>query len=114
MESRIFLDCTVEELAKEVLDKASSLQIDCDFRLSGSYGKQEFSMQHNESLYDFLAWKLERDGIYYFFEETDAGSRVVFADAKDITTCRAAPSSGTRRLPASRPCIWRRWSPPSA
>ncbi len=105
MESRIFLDCTVEELAKEVLDKASSLQIDCDFRLSGSYGKQEFSMQHNESLYDFLAWKLERDGIYYFFEETDAGSRVVFADAKEAhhdlpggAELRYSPASGLEAL----------------
>jgi len=105
VESRIFLDCTVEELAKEVLDKASSLQIDCDFRLSGSYGKQEFSKQHNESLYDFLAWKLERDGIYYFFEETDAGSRVVFADAKEAhhdlpggAELRYSPASGLEAL----------------
>ncbi|MBO4684859.1 MAG: type VI secretion system tip protein VgrG, partial [Desulfovibrio sp.] len=101
VENRIFLDCTVQELAKEVLDKAASLQIDYDFRLYGAYGKQEFAMQHNESLYGFLAWKLERDGIYFFFDETDTGGRVVFADAKeahpdlpDGSELRYSPTSG--------------------
>ena len=56
VESRIYLDCTVEELAREVLDQASSLQMDYEVRLSGSYEKQEFSMQLNESLYGFLSW----------------------------------------------------------
>ncbi|MCR5170320.1 MAG: type VI secretion system tip protein VgrG [Desulfovibrio sp.] len=101
VENRIYLDCTVQELAKEVLDKASSLQMDYEFRLYGSYEKQDFAMQHNESLYNFLAWKLERDGIYYFFDETDSGGRVVFADDKqahpdlpDGAKLRYSPTSG--------------------
>ncbi|MCR5258502.1 MAG: type VI secretion system tip protein VgrG [Desulfovibrio sp.] len=101
VESRIYLDCTVEELAKEVLDQASSLQTDYEFRLYGSYGKQEFAMQHAESLFDFLSWKLERDGIYYFFDETDTGGRVIFADAKEAhaelpggSELRYSPTSG--------------------
>ncbi|MBO4296164.1 MAG: type VI secretion system tip protein VgrG, partial [Desulfovibrio sp.] len=104
-ESRIYLDCTVEELAREVLDQASSLHMDYEFRLYGTYGKQEFAMQHNESLYGFLAWKLERDGIYFYFDETDAGGRIVFADAKEAHsaipgggTLRYSPSSGLEAL----------------
>ncbi|MBR4746821.1 MAG: phage late control D family protein, partial [Desulfovibrio sp.] len=101
VENRLFVDSTVEEIAREVLDQAASLQVNYDFRLSGAYGKQEFAMLHNESLYGFLAWKLERDGIYWFFEETDRGERVVFADAKEAhadlpggSGLRYQPSSG--------------------
>ncbi|MBQ1539941.1 MAG: type VI secretion system tip protein VgrG [Desulfovibrio sp.] len=101
VENRIYLDCTVEELAREVLDQAASMATDYEFRLYGSYGKQDFSMQLNESLYDFLAWKLERDGIYYFFDETGEGARVVFADAKEAhpdlpggSELRYSPTSG--------------------
>ncbi len=100
VESRIFLDRTVQELAKDALD-ACAVPAESDFRLYGSYEKQEFSMQHGESLYNFLAWKLERDGIYYFFDETDAGGRIVFADAKEAhadipggSKLRYSPTSG--------------------
>ena len=58
-------------------------------------------MQLNESLYGFLSWKLERDGIYYFFDETDTGGRVIFADAKEAhaelpggSELRYSPTSG--------------------
>ena len=100
-ENRIFLDCTVEDMAKEILGDAAVLPVDCDFRLTDSYRKQEFSMQHNESLYDFLAWKLEREGIYYFFDETESGGRAVFADGREAhadlpggASLRYSPTSG--------------------
>ncbi len=100
VESRIFLDRTVQELAKDAL-AACAVPVESDFRLYGSYEKQDFSMQHGESLYNFLAWKLERDGIYYFFDETDAGGRIVFADAKEShadipggAELRYSPTSG--------------------
>lgn len=89
--SRIFLEKTVVEIAKEVLKEYGLAdQDDFEFRCSDP-PKREFVMQYEESDLDFLDRWLEREGIFYFWEHSDSGSKLVFADS----TAAYQPIQGT-------------------
>ena len=82
--NRIFLDKDVKGIVEEALSADSILKPDFAFQLSGKYSVQEFSMQYNESVYDYCAAKLEREGIYYYFDQQDTGERVIFTDSHSM------------------------------
>ena len=81
VQNSFHIDKNVQEIIDSSLDSIDYFDVSHEFRLLENYAKQEFSMQYNESIYDFMAWKMERDGIYYFFDEKDEGEHLVFADA---------------------------------
>lgn len=80
VQSRFYVDKNIREIIDGALGSIDYFHLSHEFRLYGNYDKQEFSMQHNESTYNFLAWKMERDGIYYYFDEKDEGEHLVFCD----------------------------------
>ena len=52
-------------------------------------------------MYDYMAWKMERDGIYYYFSEGDQGEHLIFTDSRlaheplaATPTLRYSPVSG--------------------
>ena len=53
---------------------------DYDFRLQGQYPEIEYACQYGETHFDFLSRWLEREGIYYYFEQTVGGEKIVFTD----------------------------------
>ena len=57
--------------------------------LSASYSPIEYRVQYNESDFDFVSRHMEREGIYYFFEHTSGGHKLVAVDSA------AAHSAGT-------------------
>ncbi len=81
--NQIFLDKDVEEILTEMLKKNGVFESKHDFRLEGSYPKLDFSMQYNESVYDYMAFLMEKNGIYYYFDQQDAGEKLIFADSKN-------------------------------
>ena len=81
--NQIFLDKDVKEILEEMLKKNGAFESKHDFKLEGSYPKLDFSMQYNESVYDYMAFQMEKNGIYYFFDQQDAGEKLIFADSKN-------------------------------
>ena len=82
--SHVFQDMELADILKEVLtDKKSHNFVAGDFsiKLSGKYPKREFVVQYNESDFDFLNRWMEYEGVFYFFEQTEEGDKIVFADA---------------------------------
>lgn len=77
-QSAIFLGKNVEEVARELLTSQEFFSLPHEFRLTREYPKPEFAMQYGESLYDYLLWRLEERGAYFYFAPD--GDRVVFAD----------------------------------
>lgn len=91
-QSRIFMDKTVPEIVKDVFMEAGmSDGTDFEFKLQGSYPTREFVMQYEESDLDFIDRWLEHEGIFYFWEHNDQGSKLVLANA----TAAYNPMQGT-------------------
>lgn len=91
-QSRIFLDRTIPQILEDVLKRAEFTRDDYELRLSGRYASREFVVQYEESDLDFLQRWMEHEGIFYFFEQTMQGEKVVFADSE------AAVQSGDLKL----------------
>lgn len=94
--SRTFQNVDVRDLVREVLKHGSyGAGIPYDMPASGSFPKREYVVQYQESDLAFLRRWLEHEGIYFYFEQTDAGDKVVFANA----TSSYAALPGKPRIP---------------
>ncbi|XCN73040.1 MAG: type VI secretion system tip protein TssI/VgrG [Candidatus Electrothrix aestuarii] len=81
--NQVFLDLTIPGIMREALKDAElSDGIDFEFRLQNDYQPIEYVCQYDESHLNFVSRWAEREGIYYFFEQTDQGEKVVFTDTK--------------------------------
>lgn len=77
--SRIFTDMTLPEILEEVLGEHGISGDALEMRL-GDYEKEAHVCQYRESDLDFLSRWMEREGIYYFFEHTGDGEKLVLCD----------------------------------
>ncbi len=78
--NQVFLNRSVQDLVEAVLEDGGLTNLDFEFRLQGRYPKQAYVCQYGETHFNFMSRWLEREGIYYFFEQTPAGEKVVFTD----------------------------------
>ncbi len=79
--NQIILDQSVPEFISDVLIDGGLAQEDFEFRLKGSYDPIEYVCQYGESHLNFISRWMEREGIYYFFEQTAESEKVIFADS---------------------------------
>ncbi len=96
-QSAVFLDKTPADAAAELLNSQSFLPIMHEFRLMCDYPAPEFAMQYEESLYDYILWRMEEQGAYYYFAQD--GDCVIFADGpqshdKAVFSIAYSPASG--------------------
>lgn len=78
---RIFQNMSPVDILKDVIESAG---IPNDFACSGSYQPLEYCVQYRESDLDFFSRLAERFGIFYFFEFTDSGTKLVVGDSQDV------------------------------
>jgi type VI secretion system secreted protein VgrG len=93
---RIFQTKTVLEIIEEVFGEYGSS--DFDVRCTGSYDPREYCVQYRETDLDFVSRLMEEEGIFYFFEHSGSGHKLVLADdASAISPCvqERARFSGT-------------------
>ena len=83
LNQQIFLDKKIDEIIDSIFKDANFTSDDYELRLQGSYDKKEYICQYKESRYDFLRRWMEREGIYFYFEQDKNGCKVVVTDAKD-------------------------------
>jgi type VI secretion system secreted protein VgrG len=77
--SRIWTKMKVPDIIKGVLEENGVS--DVELRL-GSYEPEEHVSQYRESDLDFISRWMEREGIFYFFEHTDDGEKLVLCDQR--------------------------------
>ena len=77
--SRIFAKMAVPDIIKAVLDDNGIT--DYELRL-GSYAAEDHVCQYRESDLDFISRWMEREGIYYFFEHTEEGEKLILSDVR--------------------------------
>ncbi len=100
-ENELFLDQSVPEIIEEILKQAGLTSRDYEFKLTGNYPKWEYICQYRETDYNFISRWMEREGIYFFFDQTDEGEKLIITDT----------SSAHQDLPED-PTVY--YSPPSA
>jgi len=83
--NQIFLDKSVSEILEAVL-KDGELTADDDYELkfktdySKPTEKREYVCQYGESHLDFISRWMEREGMYYFFEQTADREKLIITD----------------------------------
>jgi type VI secretion system secreted protein VgrG len=75
-QSRIFQQKSVPDILKEVLQGFA-----CDFQLRGQYDPREYCVQYRETDFDFASRLMEEEGIYFFFQHSASGHKMVIADS---------------------------------
>ena len=80
--NQVFLNKSVPEIIEGCLKDGGLTGADFAMRLQGSYDPIEYVCQYSESHLNFVSRWCEREGIYYFFEQTDQGEKVIFTDTQ--------------------------------
>lgn len=108
LHSRVFTNQTVPDIIKTVLSNAGVSSH--ELRLVGSYKPQEHVCQYQESDLDFISRWMEREGMYYYFEQGDDGETLIITDDKGTHAplgekgVRYIPQLGDR--PVSGEVLW--------
>lgn len=79
--SLVFVDKSMPEILEQVLAGAGlEKEKDFVFKLSGRYLPFEHVCQYRESSFAFISRRMEREGVYYFFEQGATKERLVITD----------------------------------
>jgi uncharacterized protein involved in type VI secretion and phage assembly len=79
--SRIFQGKTTREIITDVLTKGGLASDRFRFSLTRTYEPREYCVQYRETDYNFISRLMEEEGIWWCFEQTEAGHTLVMADA---------------------------------
>lgn len=91
-QSAIFLGKKLEDVLRELMSSQPFFSFPHEFRLTAQdYPAPEFAMQHQETLYDYMCWRMEEQGAYFYFEEKDGADKVIFADAPQSHSTDGVP-----------------------
>jgi type VI secretion system secreted protein VgrG len=77
--SRIFTKKSVPDILRAVLEDNGFTSDDYELRL-GSYAVEEHVCQYRESDLDFISRWMEREGIFYYFQHTEQGEKLILCD----------------------------------
>jgi len=80
--NQVFLNKSAPEMMEAALKDGGLTSLDYELRLQKEYITWEYACQYRESHYDFLMRWMEHQGMYYFFEQTPDGEKVVITDSK--------------------------------
>ena len=83
-ENRLFLDKSVPQMIEEVLKQGGLTTQDYELKTTRSYPAWEYVCQYRESNLDFISRWMEREGIYYFFKQAEAGEKLVITDSSTV------------------------------
>jgi type VI secretion system secreted protein VgrG len=78
--SRIFTQQSIPDILAETLEDGGLTSADYSLRLTQPYATEEHVCQYRESHFDFVSRWMEREGLYYWFEQGDEGETLVIAD----------------------------------
>ena len=83
-ENQLFLDKSIPDIIEEILHQTGLSTIDYKFALKANYPKWEYICQYKETDFNFISRWLEREGIYYFFEQTESHEKLIITDHHSI------------------------------
>ena len=88
-ENQVFLDTNTPDIIREVL-KSADFTEEQDFSINlekeNNYPDFDYVCQYNESHLDFIKRLMEREGIYYYFEQTGNKEKLIITDTLNAHT----------------------------
>lgn len=80
--NQVFLNTTIPEILKQILADSGLTSLNYQFKLQGNYDQEyEYICQYGETHFDFFCRWLERMGIYFYFDVTSEGEKVIITDS---------------------------------
>ncbi len=95
----VFLDKDIRDILLAVLTAGGLPSNAVDFRLFESYPTRDYVCQYGESDFAFFSRWIEHYGMYFFFEQTPAGEKLVITD----TRIAHVPLAGESRVEYVQP-----------
>jgi type VI secretion system secreted protein VgrG len=78
--SRVFTAMSIPDIIKETLEDGGLSSDEYVFKLVDQYKSEEHVCQYQESHLDFISRWMEREGLYYYFEQEDGQEKLVITD----------------------------------
>ncbi len=78
--NQVFLDTSIPEIIEQVLRSGGLMDDDFEIKLENDYPQWEYVCQYREPHMMFLQHLMEREGIYYYFEQTPSGEKMIITD----------------------------------
>jgi type VI secretion system secreted protein VgrG len=78
--NQVFLDRTIPQIIESALKDGGLSSLDYEFRLIKSYPEREYVCMYNESHFSFISRWMEREGIYYYFEQYETSEKIIITD----------------------------------
>ena len=78
--NQVFLNKSLPQILEDILKECEIIQY--ELRLMRIYDPLDYVCQYNETHFNFFSRWLEHYGLYYFFEETESGEKLVITDSK--------------------------------
>ena len=82
--NQVFLKMSLPEILESVLKECGVREY--EIRFTSEHLKMEYVCQYNETHFNFISRWMEHSGIYYFFEETESGEKLIITDSKIVHT----------------------------
>ncbi len=83
-ENQLFLDKKIPEIIEEILRQAGLAGNDYEFHLNRHYKTWEYVCQYHETDFDFISRWMEREGIYYYFKQTEGAEKIIITDTSSV------------------------------
>jgi type VI secretion system secreted protein VgrG len=80
--NQIFLNSTPRDIISKVLQDGGLSPLDFEFRLQADYVTWEYACQYRESHYAFICRWMEHNGIYFFFDQSGDGEKLIMTDSR--------------------------------
>lgn len=78
--NQVVLNKTVPEVIEEIVQDGGLTDMDLKLELENDYPQWEYICQYRESHLNFVSRWMEREGIYYYFEQGENAEKVIITD----------------------------------
>ncbi|MBN1578991.1 MAG: type VI secretion system tip protein VgrG [Chitinispirillaceae bacterium] len=96
--NQVCLQKTVPQIIELALKDSGLSTLDFEFKLRGDYPSVEYVCQYNESHFNFISRWLEREGMYYYFDQKGPFEKIIVTDTyiahTDLPDVHYAPPAG--------------------
>ncbi len=110
--SEVYLDMTVPSIIEKVLSEGGLSSLDFEIKTKRGYRTWSYVCQYQETHFNFISRWMEREGMYYYWEQEESGAKLIVTDTSlahvdlpgDEKKVQYSPPSGLEQGVQKRAC----------